>query len=378
MPREPFIFIQFAGQGVKYMDELRRLCSMHPAVRPFIQDAVRVIKEQAAEYDDTGSGFFAYGLDVDRWIDNPGETPDLAYLMSSPVSHPLIYLCQISNYISIVQEGMNQEKLLRHTHSATGFSTGIVAAALVSMGLPIGELWQSALKVQAMFFWQGVRCQQSMLRFGLHATLDSDLLNAAEGSPSCMASINNLDKNKLDEMIDAFSGYGVVHPSYELLPNRWIISGLPENLVAFRHFLKNRGEEIDLKYIPSTIAAHSPFLSYALETSPLDAKRIGLELRNKDMRIPVLANDTGSDLRDSNNIILDIMRAYFTRPGIWRRQIAPLASTDGIKFVLDFGPGTGVASLTENHTPGSGIQVIRCTVPLGRKRLFTEILPSLE
>jgi malonyl CoA-acyl carrier protein transacylase len=297
--------------------------------------------------------------------------------MSSPISHPLIYLCQISNYISIIQDGLNQEKLLRYTHSATGFSTGIVAAALVSMGLSIDELWQLALRVQAMFFWQGVRCQQSMLRFGLHIKLDSDLISAAEGSPSCMASINNLDKNKLDEMIDAFSDYGIVHPSYELFPNRWIVSGLPENLAAFSHFLKDRAQEIDLKYIPSTIAAHSPFLSYALETSPLDAKRIGLGLRNNDMKIPVLANDTGSDLRDSENIILNIMHTYFTRPGIWRLQIAPLFSTANIKFVLDFGPGTGVASLTENHTLGSGIQVIRCTVPLGRRRLFTEVLPSL-
>ncbi|MBU2512346.1 hypothetical protein KJ966_13500 [bacterium] len=374
----PSLFIQFAGQGVKYMDELRRLYTTAPGMKSFIQQAITEVKRQAAEYDDSQTGFFSQGLEADKWIEQPETTPDLAYLSSSPLSHPFIFLCQISNYISVLKEGIDPELLLKHTHSITGFSTGVVAAILVSMGLTIDELCRIALKVQAMFFWQGVRCQQSIHQFGVSANLESNLIETASGSPSCMASINNLDLDELKGMIKQFSDYGIVHPAYELMPGRWIVAGLPQNLIAFRHFLLKKEKGTEWKFIPSTIAAHCPFLNHAFDTSPLDAQRVGLSLKGSDLILPTWANDMGKDLRESDDVILDVMRAYFTKPAMWSKQIAPLLSENSIKYVLDFGPGAGVASLTENHIANTDIQVIRCTVPLGRKRLFTEILPLLE
>jgi hypothetical protein len=60
--QKPHIFIQFAGQGVKYLDELRRLYTTHPPIRPFIQHAIAEIKNQAAQYDDTQTDFFTQGV----------------------------------------------------------------------------------------------------------------------------------------------------------------------------------------------------------------------------------------------------------------------------------------------------------------------------
>jgi malonyl CoA-acyl carrier protein transacylase len=315
---------------------------------------------------------------LDRWIDHPEETPDISYLMSSPFSHPLIYLVQISNYISIIQEGMDQEKLLRNTHSATGFSTGIMAAVMLSMGLPLDELWQLAIKTQVLFFWQGIRTQQSILNYGVRPQLVAELYNSNEGSPSCMASVDGLTRAGLEAFIHAFYGYGTVYLAYELNTERLIVSGIPEDLIRFNKFLKERVKEVRWRYIASTIAAHSPYLSYALDTSPLDAQQLGLIFKGADMKIPVLSNDMGKDLRASENVILDVMRAYFLCPAVWRSQIAPLFQPNNhITYVLDFGPGTGVASLTESHISGSDIQIIRCALPLGRKMLFEEVLPAL-
>jgi len=360
------------------MDELRRLYKMNPAIQPFIREAANVIQREFSSYDDAETGFFSHGLDVMRWIELPMETPDPAYLLSSPLSHPLIYLCQISTYISVLEEGLDPEWLLAHTHSTTGFSTGIVAAVLVSMGMQLSEFKELALKVQAMFFWQGVRCQQSISRFGIQPFLDTAQLDIGDGSPSCMASINNIDRQQLDELSSAFSKYGVVHPAYELLANRWIVSGLPENLISFSHFIRGKNSDLSWKFIPSTIAAHCPFLDYALLMLPQDNKRIGLSLTGSQLKIPAWSNDTGTDLGKSTDILQDVMRAYFTRPAFWPKQIAPLIETDGITHVLDFGPGAGVASLTESHLSGSKTQVIRCTIPLGRRKLFDEILPAMN
>ena len=375
--QEPFIFIQFAGQGVKYLEGLQQLFSMYANIRPFIQDAIAVIKEQASIYDDKETGFFPHGLDIDQWIVDPKKAPDLGYLLSSPLSHPLIFLNQISTYISVLQEGVDQDKLISNTHSATGFSTGIVAAVLVSLGLPLNALYEVALKTQAMFFWQGIRTQQSMLNYGARPTLDAALYDSEEGSPSCMASVNKITRTRLTEAIESFQNQGQIYIAYELFPLRWIVSGLPGALSKFRTSLKDKFNTVEWRYIPSTIGAHSPLLSFALEESPSDADRLGLVFQGKDMKIPVWANDTGEDIRQKDNIIQDIMRAYFVCKASWRKQIGPLVPPTNIKYVLDFGPGPGVASLTENHTTKSGIKVIRCSAFIGRKILKESILPEL-
>lgn len=374
---EPSIFIQFAGQGVKYMEDLRRIYRMNPAIQPFIQDAIAEIKRQATFYDDRDTQFFACGLNVDEWIDHPEKTPDLGYLLSSPISHPLIYLTQISEYISILLEGLDQDFLLGHTHSVTGFSTGIVAAILMSMGFELNDLWRMSIKVQAMFFWQGIRTQQAVRTFGVNPKLDASLYNSAEGCPSCMASIKGLTRSRLDKAIDSFAKNGVIYPAYELFPGRFIVSGLPGDLERFKAIIKNQEKKVSFRYIPSTIGAHSPILAPALELSPKDADTIGVHFHGHDMKVPVWSNDTGEDLRQCKNIMHEVIRSYFVSTGVWRKQIHPLLPPTKIKYVLDFGPGTGVASLTENHTTRVGIKVIRCTLPIGRKQLFDEILPSL-
>lgn len=375
---KPTIFIQFAGQGVKYIDELRRLYTTQTFMQPFIEEAVAVVKSQLATYDDSQTGFFNRGIDAITWIKRPEQTPDAGYLASSPLSHPYIFLSQISTYLSIMQEGIHPQQLIAHTHSATGFSTGIVAAIMAAMNLSLDELTRMALKVQALFFWQGVRCQQAMDQFGVRPELQTARIETTEGSPSCMASINNLPLEPLKELIHQYADYGVVHPAYELFPGRWIVAGLPENLAGFKKFLERLGQGTEWKYIPSTIAAHCPFLRYALDTSPTDAKNAGLAIAGSDLKIPVWANDMGIDLSDSADVIFDVMRAYFTRPAVWSKQIAPLLTDNSIAYVLDFGPGPGVASLTENFLRETNIKVIRCTVPLGRNRLFKEVLPSLS
>ena len=374
----PSLFIQFAGQGTRYMDDLQRLYTTVPVVQPFIQEAIAEIKRQAAGYDDRTTNFFSQGLDVDTWIIHPETAPDLGYLLSSPLSHPLIFLTQFSHYFSFLLEGVDQNLLLAHTHSVTGFSTGIVAALLVSSALPLNDLWKMAIRVQAMFFWQGIRTQQAMRNFGVQPSLDASRYHTAEGAPSSMAGIIHLLRKRLDDAILQFDDQGRIYPAYDLFPGRWIVSALPDDLWRFRDFLKAREPSAVFRYIPSTIGAHSPLLAPALTVSPNDAEVLGIRFSDRELRVPVWANDTGEDLRQYTDIMNEVIRAYYIAPGAWRKQISPLLPPSRIKYVLDFGPGTGIASLTENHIAQSGIRVIRCTLPLGRRQVFKDILPDLE
>jgi malonyl CoA-acyl carrier protein transacylase len=153
---------------------------------------------------------------------------------------------------------------------------------------------------------------------------------------------------------------------------------MPEALLSFREFLRSRAGQTVWRYIPSTIPAHSPLLSYAFRSSPLDAQRIGLRLRKEDMKMPVWSTDGGADLSSSENVLVDAMRGYLTRPGTWWDQIRPVLTPGCISHVLDFGPGAGTASLTQSHLAGSAIQVLRCSATLGRRRLLQEVAPLLS
>ncbi len=375
--RKPSIFIQFAGQGVKYLDDLRRLFTMQPAIKPFISDCINEIHTQARRYDDTRTNFFHQGLDIETWLTSPDEAPNDGYLLSSPLSHPLIFLTQISNYLSLLSEGVDQSVLLKNTHSVTGFSTGIVSALLVSLNLSLNDLYERAVKTQAMFFWQGIRTQQSMFRKQIYPVISTDHIATPEGSRSCMASINNILRKQLDTLIAEFTG-GNIYPAYELFPGRWIVAGSPNDLDRFRQTILSENTRIEWRYIPSTIAAHSPYLSYALETSPDDAAALGLHFNGRELSFSVLSNDNGVDLRQSDTIIHDVMTAYFLKTAEWKKQISPVLTDKEIRYVLDFGPGPGVASLTENFTTRKGIKVIRCTNPIGRQQFLDDIMPELS
>jgi fatty acid synthase subunit beta, fungi type len=374
----PVFFIQFAGQGVKYIEELRLNYSNYPDIRPFVDESIARIKEQFALYDDSQTAFFAQGLEVDRWIEKPETTPDWGYLMSSPLSHPIIYLLQMSNYILLLQQGLDQQKLVARTIGATGFSTGIMSAILYSMNLPFDVLWKRAMDVQIMFFWQGIRSQQSMLRHGVRSELISELEHTPEGSNSCMASVNDLSRLELCAAIESFSTGEDVFLAYELLSNRSIVAGTPEALDEFAEYLKDENPDVVWRYIPSTIAAHCSFLDHAYDLCKKDVARIGLEIDGDDMQIPVFANNNGKDLSKSKSVIDDVMRAYFLETGSWPKQIAPMVEAGIVNYVLDFGPGGGVASLTEQQVQEKDVQVVRCSIPIGRMKLLDQIMPALD
>ena len=375
---KPRLFIQFAGQGMKYMDELRRLYSSVPAVQPFIDEAINAIKGELARYDDSECGLYKEGLAVDEWIKNPQSTPGFAYQLSSPISHCLIYLTQISNYLALVEEGMDHEALQAHVHTVTGFSTGIMAAVLCALDVNKDYLWKRAIDVQKMFFWQGARCQESIFKAGGRPFLDEKLHSTAEGSPSCMASIADIPRSKVDTLIAEFATQGKVYLAYKLTPMRCIVAGLPKDVAAFGAFIKERVEKkFTWRYVPSTIAAHSPLLQHAFDNTPNDAVSVGLKFDKSELKLPVLSNDGGKDLRESDDIITDIMHAYFLQTGLWRNQLAPLFANDGITHVLDFGPGAGVAGLTEMHLARFDIKVVRCSVPLERKMFIKQVLSNL-
>lgn len=93
------IFAIFGGQGniEEYFDELADIYTTYTTlVQDYIEDMAAVLRDHARSED--ASVFHSKGLDVMGWLRNPDSKPDVAYLVSAPVSLPLIGLVQLMHY----------------------------------------------------------------------------------------------------------------------------------------------------------------------------------------------------------------------------------------------------------------------------------------
>lgn len=96
---ETKILAIFGGQGniEEYFDELADIWTTYQGlVRGFVERMAVVLAEHARSPD--ASVFHSKGLDIIRWLENPELRPDLQYLVSAPVSFPLIGLTQLLHY----------------------------------------------------------------------------------------------------------------------------------------------------------------------------------------------------------------------------------------------------------------------------------------
>jgi fatty acid synthase subunit beta len=98
------LFAIFGGQGniEEYFDELADIWETYQGlVKPFVERMAVVLAEHARSPEATV--LHSKGLDILRWLDNAEVRPDLQYLVSAPVSFPLIGLTQILQYYVMVK-----------------------------------------------------------------------------------------------------------------------------------------------------------------------------------------------------------------------------------------------------------------------------------
>lgn len=93
------LFAIFGGQGniEEYFDELADIWETYQGiVKPFVHRMAGVLADYARSPE--AKVLHSKGLDVLRWLDDAEVRPDVQYLISAPVSLPLIGLTQILQY----------------------------------------------------------------------------------------------------------------------------------------------------------------------------------------------------------------------------------------------------------------------------------------
>ncbi|KOS21665.1 Fatty acid synthase subunit beta [Escovopsis weberi] len=372
------IYTIFGGQGniEEYFEELRQIYQTYSSfVGELITSAAELLlnlsKRNGAEK------MFPKGLDIMSWLQNPDSTPDVGYLISAPVSFPLIGLVQLAHYqVTCKVLGIHPGLLRDRISGTTGHSQGIIMAAATAAADSWDSWREIATTTLTILFWVGTRSQQAFPTTSMTPTMLRESLDNGEGSPTPMLSIRDLSQQEVQKHIDATNQYLPTHRhiSVSLInsPRNLVVTGPPTSLYGLNSQLRKVKAPTGLdqtrvphtqrkvrfvnRFLPITAPFHSKYLADATNIIDEDLKDVAID--SGVLGIPVYDTNTGKDLRTevSGNIVPALVRLITRDPVNWEKAtVFPQAT-----HVLDFGPGgvSGLGVLTSRNKEGTGVRVI--------------------
>ena len=375
---EAGLYAIFGGQGniEEYFDELRDVYTTYPSfVEKLIEDSAELLRSLSR--DQRAEKLYSKGLDVMRWLHHKDTQPDTDYLVSAPVSLPLIGLVQLAHYaVTCKAMGQTPGDIRQRFLGTTGHSQGIVTAAAIAAA----DSWESydslAKKALTMLFWIGSRSQQAYPRTSLAPSILQDSIDNGEGSPTPMLSVRDLSRFALQEHIDTTNHHlprdRHIAISLSNSARNFVVTGPPISLYGLNLRLRKvkaptgldqtripfteRKSRFVNRFLPITSPFHSTYLAEAYKQIMEGLK--GIEISVKDLGIPVFNTATGVDVRQEgeDNIVPALVRMITEHPVNWdKATVFPKAT-----HVIDFGPGgiSGLGVLTSRIKEGTGVRVI--------------------
>jgi len=314
-----------------------------------------------------------------RWLQDEESTPDLTYLVSAPVSFPLIGLVQLAHYYVtckiLAKEPRDRREGLAGT---TGHSQGIVTAAAIASASTWDSFHRITSDTLTILFWIGCRSQQTYPRTSLAPSTLQDSINEGEGTPSPMLSVRDLPQAQVQHHVDITNTHlpkdRYIHISLINGARNVVVTGPPQSLYGLNLSLRkvkaptgldqNRVPFTERKvrfvnrFLPISAPFHSPYLESATGIILEDLKEIGAFTR-QDLAIPVFHTSTGKDLRDGSgdeSIISELVNMITQQPVHWEAATV----FPGATHILDFGPGgiSGLGVLTHRNNDGTGVRII--------------------
>lgn len=368
----------YGGQGniEEYFEELRQVYKTYPF---FVTELITTSAElfQQLSTNPAADKLFPKGLDIMTWLENPDATPDVDYLISAPVSFPLIGLVQLAHYqVTCKVLGIHPGILRDRFSGTTGHSQGIVMAAAMAAA----DSWESFDKIAAsaltILFWIGARSQQVFPRTSMTPNMLRDSIDNGEGNPTPMLSIRDLPQAEVQKHIDATNQYLPQdrHISISLVnsPRNMVVTGPPMSLYGLNQQLRKVKAPTGLdqnripytqrkvrfvnRFLPITAPFHSKYLADA--TVQIDEDLASIAIDAESLGIPVYDTNTGKDIGSEikGNIVPALVRMITRDPVHWEQATAFPNAT----HVVDFGPGgiSGLGILTSRNKDGTGVRVI--------------------
>lgn len=372
------IYAVLGGQGniEEYFDELREVFTTYaPFVEDFITaEAAHLLK---LSHDSRAEKLYPKGLDVLRWLHNKESQPDTDYLVSAPVSLPLIGLTQLAHYVVTCSTlGVDPGHIRDRLAGVTGHSQGVITAAAIARGKDWPTFQKAAHDAITQLFWIGARSQQAYPRTSLAPSTIEDSVDNGEGTPTPMLSIRDLTRKAVQAHIDATNAHlpqdRQVAISLVNSARNFVVTGPPQSLYGLNLRLRKvkaptgldqtrtpyteRKARFVNRFLPITAPFHSPYLAEASKQLEEDLKNIVIP--GSALGIPMYDTNTGKDVREEapDNITPSLVRMITNDPVNWEKATV----FPKVTHILDFGPGgiSGLGVLTNRNKDGTGVRVI--------------------
>lgn len=374
------IYTVFGGQGniEEYFDELREIYTTYPS---FVEDLITSSSEllQSLSRGPEASKLYPKGLDALRWLQDPDSQPDIDYLVSAPVSFPLIGLVQLAHFMVTCKVlGREPGEVLERFSGTTGHSQGVITAAAIASATSWDAFNKAAKDALTMLFWTGLRSQQAYPRTSIAPSMLQDSIENGEGAPTPMLSIRDLPKSAVQDHIDATNHHLPEdrHISISLVNSarNFVVTGPPISLYGLNLRLRKTKAPTGLdqnrvpfterkvrfvnRFLPITTPFHSQYLSSAYDRIQEDLKDVKIPAQS--LAIPVYGTRTGEDLRKTtaaaSNVVPELVRMITHDPVDWEQATV----FPGATHIIDFGPGgiSGLGVLTNRNKDGTGVRVV--------------------
>lgn len=391
IPRQPSDLVQnsarrlaktvaiFGGQGNTddYFEELRELNYMYHGLLGDLLQKIAAKLTLLVKSTSNVDKIYTQGFDILKWLELRDQTPDQEYLMSVPVSCPLICVIQLCHYtVTCKTLGITPGEFRDALVGATGHSQGLVTAVAIASSDDWESFIENSIKAVSLLFFIGARCLLVYPRTSLPPTMLQDSLENGEARPSPMLSVRDLSLSEVEKFIQQTNAHlpSEKHVAISLVNGgrNMVVSGPPESLYGLNLTLRNnkapagldqarvphseRKMKFSNRFLPIYAPFHSHLLEPATEIILADVQNEGLEFAAADLKIPVYDTYSGENFQKTQGDVVDRLTKCITElPVHWET-----ATNFDCTHLLDFGPGgvSGLGVLTHRNKEGTGARVI--------------------
>ncbi|KAF1998924.1 beta subunit of fatty acid synthase [Amniculicola lignicola CBS 123094] len=363
----------FGGQGntEHYFQELREVYATYGCLLDDLLEFASMIFDQLLD-DASVADQYPLGLDFFSWLKKPDATPNSEYLLSAPVSFPLIALGQLANfYISCKTWQLTPGEVVENLHGSTGHSQGIIVAAGIATCRTWDDFEGAFRSCLIALFYTGCRSQQQFPRKTKWQQMVEE--DDASEEPTPMMNVMNLSRAELEKQISLFNQHLPENRTVAIAlvngPSNIVVGGPPESLKSLASWLEElkksqlktnpqKAKTLMTRFLPITAPFHTFYLADTRQIIVDDMVRHNIVIKPSDLLISVYDSKSGRDLREVEEEALFpiLTEAITTQMVDW-----PCATRFPTRScIIDFGPGetSGVGTLLHRSKEGTGTRVI--------------------
>lgn len=358
--------LTFAGQGWTWWESLDELLAHRDDLTDTVRrwtDTVHSLQRLPGLRDRGRS----VDLDPLRWASAPGRRPDAGRLSGPSSSFVGCLFTQLLTWRSLWTDGLADAVASGAVRGAAGHSAGILAAAAVAEQ-PDGLADDDRV---AEWLHLALLLGDELAAHPASAT-PAALTQAAAGDPAAKVPMVAVSGIRLDRLADRLAD---VAPDVRIAlrhgPFRCVVAGPAASVDRARARLDGGTWEP----LPVGFPAHHPMLADAAERLVERIDAVGLTVDAGRFAFPVLSLADAQPYSGgcADALLGDIM----SRPGSWDRTVRTLVAQPRngaggeIRWVLDVGPGDGVARLAAAALRGTSARVVPVGTATGRRQLLT-------